>query len=212
MESDRRRFVAGASRIVLGAVAVGPLLLSGCDEQKEDVVRVSDEDEVTASKAEIERGDAELLVQAARLEETAVKVYETAAGLPFIKSEAAILTTAARFMGQHKEHRDTLAKAAKAFGVPADLSKISLPQIPKDILDAAKPDAERRRAVLLFARKLEMQAAKAYYVYVVRKLRTEHARKIAADILPVETQHVAIYDFLIGASPPAPTPFFSEQS
>lgn len=211
MTTSRRSFLGGAAT-VCGAGLLLPTLVSGCNRTEEPVVRVSDDDEPSQKSAEIERADAELLIKGAELEEGAVKVYTAAAGLPFIKSEAAVLQTAARFMGQHAEHRDALVRAARELGLgEVDPTRAPMPAIPKEILDAARPDAERRRAVLVFARSLEMAAAKAYYAYVVRKLRTDHARKVAADILPVETQHVAVYDLLLGGAVPAPTAFFSEQ-
>lgn len=197
--SNRRDFLTLA--------VLGPAVLSGCTAREKVIGPAPAE-----GKAEAERADADLFMKAARLEESAIKVYKTAAGLPFIKSDAAVLGTAGRFMAQHGQHRDSLVQAAKQFGwTDLDPSKAPMPPIPKEILDAARPDAERKVAVLRFARALEMQAAKAYFHYVVRDLRTDFGRKTAADILPVEAQHVAIYDMLLAGAKPAPTSFFSEQ-
>jgi len=210
MSSDRRGFLLDTSRMV-GALVVVPALL-GCNRGEEPVVRVAEDDETPQARAELERADAELLLKAAELEESAVKVYNIAATLPFIRADVTVITTAGRFLSQHQQHRDFLIKGAAELGLRGgDPSRAPLPTIPKEIVDATKADDVRKRAVLLFARSLEMGAAKAYFAYVVRKLRTEHARKIAADILPVETQHVAVYDLLLGGAVPAPTPFFSEQ-
>ena len=211
MTSDRRRFLTDTSRLV-GAIMVVPAF-AACSRGNDAVVRVADDDEPTQGRAELERADAELLLKAAELEEGAVKVYTIAATLPFIRADVPVITTAGRFLSQHQQHRDALVKGAAELGLRGfDPSRAPMPSIPKEIVDAAKADDVRKRAVLVFARSLEMQAAKAYFAYVVRKLRTEHARKLAAEILPVETQHVAVYDLLLGgATPPAPTPFFSEQ-
>lgn len=44
---------------------------------------------------------------------------------------------------------------------------------------------------------------------VITQLYKAPARRVAADILPVEAQHVAIYDFVLGDLAPA-APLFSE--
>ena len=203
---ERRRFL---EKLTLGGAAVA-FTAAACEDRSEDVVRIADDD--GAERKQSERADAQLLIVAAQLEEVAIRVYTIAAGLPFIKADAAVLGTAGRFMSHHQQHRDALLKGSRAMGLPGDASQVKLPPIPAAILDAARPEADRKRAVLIFARDLELQAAKAYHEYVMRKLRTDYARRIAAEILPVEAQHVALYDFLIGATPPAPGAFFTEHT
>ena len=192
---DRRSFALGAAG----------LWLAGC-KKEETTART------TTPGPEAAEADGKLLVKGAELEEIAIRVYKTAAGLPFIASDKVVLATAGRFMGQHGEHRDALLKAAREMGVEGNTDDVTMPDIPKAILDAALSDGERKTAVLLFARKLEMEAAQAYYAYVTTELRTAAARRLAADILPVEAEHVAVYDFVLGTSSPAPTAFFSEHA
>lgn len=197
-----------ARRDFLNLALVVPVLAVGCRSQKDAALPTT----ATDGKAESERNDAELFVQAARLEESAIKTYKIAAALPFIKSDTAVVTIAGRFMAQHAQHRDAMVQAARQFGAgTVDPSTAPMPPIPKDVLNAALSEAQRKVSVIRFARSLEMQAAKAYFEYITRKLRTEFGRKTAADILPVEAQHVAVYDALLQGVIPAPTSFFSEQ-
>ena len=187
------------------ATSLGLAALVGC-RKPEAVVTVKEDD-----KAEREKADAELFMKAARIEESAIKVYRTAATLPFIKSDAAVLSTAGRFMAQHAQHREQMVGAAKQFGsADLDPSNAPMPAIPAAVTDASLPEAQRKVAVLRLARKLEMEAAKAYYDYITRSLRTEFGRRLAGDILPVEAQHVALYDYLLQTTP-VPVAFFSEQ-
>lgn len=187
------------------AGAAGLAASSGCTSSDDDGGGEG------GSRAEDEAADAERLLVAARLEEVAVRVYELAAGLPFIASDPAVLSTAGRFLGQHKEHRDLLLEAVRKLGGEPDLGAVELPDMPATVVDESASDAARKVATLELARSLEMTAAHAYYQLVTSKLRTRTARRIAADIMPVEAAHVAIYDHLLG-KPAAPTSFLSEQA
>jgi rubrerythrin len=165
------------------------------------------------SKADAEANDVELLNGGILLEQAAIQVYTAAAGLEFIKSDAAVLKIAGQFMGHHEAHRDALiAFVEKLGGKPVDFAGAKTPEIPAIVLDAAAPEADRKTATLKFARKLEREAAEAYHTLIVQKLQTELARRGAVEILPVESMHVAIYDFVLGAEAPVNAALFSEQS
>ncbi len=179
-------------------------LIGGCKKETDDGA------DQAADQAEKEARDAGILIEAAGFEEQAIQVYTAAAGLAFVKADKLLITTAGRFMGQHEEHRDSLMRAARKLGLDKPLGDIKPPPIPPNILDDALTVALRRGALLEFARDLEMQAATAYYDHVTQKLASRSAIRVVADILPVEAQHVAVYDLLLDVDP-APTPFFSEQ-
>lgn len=164
-------------------------------------------------EAAAEAADVELLNAGILLEQAAINVYTAAAGLGFIKGDAAVIKIAGQFMGHHEEHRDTLARFVERFGgKPADPKTAKTPDIPAIILDESADVAARKRATLEFARKLERQAAETYHALIVQQLQTETARRGAVEILPTESQHVAVYDLLLEADAPVNAALFSEQS
>jgi len=157
--------------------------------------------------------DIELLNAGILLEQTAVLAYTAAAGLPFIQEDAQVMAVAKLFMGQHEEHRDTLIKlVGQLGGKAADPADARGPDIPAPVLDAALDAQTRKIATLRFARDLERLAADTYFQLVVAQLQTDLARRNAIEILPVEAQHVALFDLVLGAQPPINAAFFSEQS
>lgn len=214
---DRRKLIG----IGAGALIVVPLI--GCNTPGEQATQTTQTtDQPTGeqppaaagpSKAESEAHDAKLLNDGILLEQTAILAYQAAAGLPFIASDAAVIGVAKLFMSQHEEHRDRLASWVKQLnGTPVDPSTAPAPNIPPAVLDAAKPEDERKRAVLEYARSLEMAAAEAYFSLVTQQLQTDLARRSAAEILPVEAQHVAVYDLVLQKATPVSAALFSEQT
>lgn len=166
-----------------------------------------------ARKKADEENDVELLNKGILLEQGAILVYKAAAGLPFIAADKTVLGVAGLFMSQHEEHRDSLGKWVTSLGgAPIDPDKAEMPAIPKEILDESADEGARKIAVLKFARSLEKAAADAYFQLIVQQLQTEFARRQAAEILPVEAQHVAIYDLVLQAEKPVGAALFSEQS
>jgi rubrerythrin len=204
---DRRSlFGLGAGALVL-APAV-PLLLGGCRNGPEQEASTA-----AGNKAENEAHDVQLLNDGILLEQGAINVYTAAAGLPFIASDPAVIGVARLFMGQHEEHRDTLARWVRTLGgTPVDPGTAPTPAIPGEILDESLEDGLRKLAVLEFARKLERQAADTYFQLLVQMLRTDVARRAAAEILPVEAQHVAVYDLVLQRAAPVNAALFSEQT
>lgn len=207
---DRRKLIG----IGAGALVVAPLI--GCSQSGEQTgteTTPAEPAQTGPSKAESEAHDVELLNQGILLEQTAILAYQAAAGLPFIASDEAVMGVAKLFMSQHEEHRDTLAKWVQQLnGTPADPKTAPAPEIPAAVLDESKSEDERKRAVLEFARGLEKAAADAYFQLVTQQLQTELARRSAAEILPVEAQHVAIYDLVLQKAAPVSAALFSEQS
>lgn len=199
---SRRAFLGQA------AFATSALLLTACDRGESDTATSAKGDDAATQKA-----DAERVRDAARLEETAIRVYRAAAELPFVAANPDVLATAARFMGHHEEHRERLAALVTQLGAePVSFDGIELPPLPDAIADQSRPDAERLSAVLRFARDFELSAAQTYYRLVTAELGTTAARQAIADIMPVEAQHVAVYDALLEGQTPAPTAFLAEQA
>ena len=198
-----------------GALVVVPIL--GCNRSQEQPAAQADQPaqpaaDEAAKKAESEAHDVKLLNEGLLLEQTAILAYQAAATLPFIASDAAVMAVAKLFMSQHEEHRDTIAKWIQTIGgTPVDPATAAAPQIPAAVLDEAAAEADRKRAVLEYARGLEKAAADAYFQLVTQQLQTDFARRSAAEILPVEAQHVAVYDLVLQKEVPVTAALFSEQ-
>lgn len=210
---DRRKLIG----IGAGALIVAPLI--GCNQPGEQATPATTQPTgeqpapTGPSKAESEAHDVKLLNEGILLEQTAILAYQAAAGLPFIASDAAVMGVAKLFLGQHEEHRARLAKWVEQLnGTPVDPATAPAPQIPPAVLDETKSEDERKRAVLEYARNLEMAAAEAYFALVTQQLQTDLARRAAAEILPVEAQHVAVYDLVLQKAAPVSAALFSEQT
>ena len=203
---DRRKLIG----IGAGALVVAPLI--GCNSpQASD--QPTGEQAAGPSRAESEAHDVKLLNEGILMEQTAILAYQAAAGLPFIASDEAVMGVAKLFMGQHEEHRDTLAKWVQQLnGIPVDPETAPAPNIPPAVLDDTQTDDARKLAVLEYARNLERAAAEAYFQLVTQQLRTDLARRVATEILPVEAQHVAVYDLVLQKAAPVNASLFSEQT
>jgi len=215
MSLDRRHFLAlGSSALLLAACDKGGD--GKCDDQKSS----GDGDKAKAGGGaskptpEAIAADVKLINTGILLEQGAILAYTAAAGLPFIKSDKAVLTIAGQFMGHHKEHRDALIAAVKKLGgTPADYGTAKAPAIPKPILDEALAADQRKIATLKFARDLERQAAEAYHKLIASQLQTEAAKRGALEILPTEAMHVAVYDLVLKAEKgPVNAGMFSNQA
>lgn len=194
----------------LGAGALVAVPLIGCGRSGEEP---AEQGTAQAKDGENEAHDVKLLNQGILLEQGAILAYTAAAGLPFIASDETVLGVAKLFMSQHEEHRDTLARWVQTLGgTPADPATAPRPEIPAVVTDESVEEAARKRAVLELARKLEKQAADAYFALVAQQLQTDFARRSAAEILPVEAQHVAIYDLVLQKAAPVNAALFSEQT
>jgi rubrerythrin len=203
----RRSFLG----VTLASGLVVPVWAAACGGKENDPA--AQEAEAAKAKADADAHDAELLNRGIALEQGAINVYKAAAGLPFIVADKTILGVAALFMGQHEEHRDHLVRWVETLGGKAmDPATAPTPEIPKPILDASLADDVRKTAVLEFARSLEKAAADAYFGLISNNLRTDFARRSAAAILPVEAQHVALYDFVLGRAKPVNAALYTEQT
>jgi rubrerythrin len=205
---DRRKLIG----IGAGALVIAPLI--GCNAPQATTDQPTGEQPAAGpSKAESEAHDVKLLNDGILMEQTAILAYQAAAGLPFIASDEAVMGVAKLFMGQHEEHRDTLAKWVQQLnGTPVDPATAPAPNIPPAVSDATQTDDARKLAVLEYARNLERAAAESYFQLVTQQLQTDLARRAAAEILPVEAQHVAVYDLVLQKPAPVNAALFSEQT
>jgi hypothetical protein len=159
-----------------------------------------------------EENDVVFLNKGVLMEQAALMTYAAAAGLDFIKKDKGIMAVAGLFMSQHEAHRDALLAAIKELGGTAvDPKEAKPPEIPKEILDEKAKKAARKIAVLKFARSRELDAASNYFLAATEVLQTAPARKLATNILPVEAQHVAVYDMVLEAEKPVGAALFTEE-
>ncbi|MFC1417968.1 ferritin-like domain-containing protein [Streptacidiphilus cavernicola] len=142
------------------------------------------------------------LQTAASLENLAVSVYTTAAGLPFIKNGnktvAAFIT---KTTSQHTAHGQAFNSAATQAG-----GKAQTAADPKylAVVKAALPTIKSPADVVKLAITLEDVAAQTYTSYV-GKVSDPQLRKLFASVAPVEAQHrstlLAVQALLAGGHP-----------
>ena len=128
------------------------------------------------------------LQTAASIENLAVSVYTTAAGLPFIKSGnktvAAFIT---KTTSQHKAHGQAFNAAVTSAGGKAQSAPDpKYAAVVKQMLPSIKTPAD----VVKLAITLEDVAAQTYTSYV-SKVSDAQLRKLFASVAPVEAQHRA---------------------
>jgi rubrerythrin len=138
------------------------------------------------------KGDVDILNSALGLEHEAIAAYQVGAKSGLLKKP--VLDVAVKFQGDHKQHRDELARVIKHLGGKpvAAMAKYNFP------VDRLKSQAD----VLKFAATLEKQAASAYLA-AVPMFKTHELAKAAASILGAETMHWSV---LLGALGENPSP------
>lgn len=140
----------------------------------------------TARAAAATSDDVMALQTAASLENLAVSVYTTAAGLPFIKdgnkTVAAFIT---KTTSQHTAHGQAFnAAATQAGGKAQTAPDPKYAAVVKQMLPSIKTPAD----VVKLAITLEDVAAQTYTSYV-SKVGDPQLRKLFASVAPVEAQH-----------------------
>jgi rubrerythrin len=156
-----------------------------------------------SARAAAASGDDIMALQtAASLENLAVSVYTTAAGLPFIKdgnkTVAAFIT---KTTAQHKAHGQAFNSAAtQAGGKAQNDPDPKYLAVVKQMLPSIKTPAD----VVKLAITLEDVAAQTYTSYV-SKVTDPQLRKLFASVAPVEAQHrstlLAVQALLAGGAP-----------
>ncbi|MCX5202684.1 ferritin-like domain-containing protein [Streptomyces sp. NBC_00237] len=189
----------------MGVQRIDTRLLNQLGEQSQDLN--SDAMRLThGSLAEMDRpvsrNDIRALQTAASLENLAVSVYRTAAGLPFIrngnKTVAAFIATT---ITQHSAHARAFNAAAVNAGGAAQLSvNPKYAAVVKKALPGIKGPAD----VVALAVTLEDVATQTY-VKNIGEVRNVQLRKLFASVAPVEAQHRATLlavQALLGAGRP----------
>lgn len=171
---------------------------------------------VLARQTRNPKADIELINGAIALEQRAVNTYQAVAKNNLLPTKA-YLDVALQFASDHTHHRDLLKKAViqEFKAKPADVSKVGTFPIPQKVLHGGEAE------VLRYALTIEMLASKAYFNYIREQLTTKEAVNIAANIMPIENQHVAVYRTVLivllkdkglpGDTQLVPYPFLSEQ-
>ena len=177
--ASRRGFIRRAGELTLSGAAIA--LLVGNDS-----LAATRDLEIAA----MAKGDVDILNTALGLEHEAIAAYQVGAESGLLQKSA--LDLAVKFQGDHKQHRDELARVVKKLGgKPADaMAKYDFP------VGQLKSQAD----VLRFAASLEQGAASAYLA-AVPLFKTHELAKAAASILGAETMHWAILLNALGENP-----------
>lgn len=129
------------------------------------------------------------LQTAASIENLAVSVYTTAAGLPFIKDgNATVLAFITKTTDQHKQHAQAFNSALTSAG-----AKVQNEADPKyaAVVQQALPTIKTPSDVVKLALSLEEVAAQTYTKYVTLASNSS-LRTLFGSVAPVEAQHQTV--------------------
>lgn len=156
-----------------------------------------------AAQEEPELTDADIAAFAESVELAAVEAYAAAAATN--KLAAPVVQAATTFAGHHREHAAAFggAAGAKATGKPN-------PLLLQSVGDQLK-NARDQEGILQIAFDLEGAAA-GTYLFALGALKSEDALKLAASILPVESQHAVVLGQVMGKAAEDFVPSFENQS
>lgn len=186
LDSDPRRITA--------------LALNGfAEEQRESSARRTNAGSAALSVSSSPNdNDIMVLQTAASIENLAVSVYTTAAGLPFIKSgNATVAAFIAKTTAQHTAHAEAFNAALTRAG-----AKTQTGPDPKyaAVVKSALPGIKTPGDVVSLAITLEDVAAQTYAKYVALASNAS-MRTLFGSIAPVEAMHAAVLQFVLGRYP-----------
>jgi rubrerythrin len=148
--------------------------------------------------------DVTIMNTALGLEHQAIAAYQAGAETKLLSDP--VLQVAVKFMKQHQEHRDALAKTIKAFG-----GKPVEAQAKYDVMKIASgvgvKEIKTEKDVVTLAMELERQATSAYYG-AIPSIASKDVLKAAVSIMADEAQHTAILRNALGQDP-VPSAFVS---
>jgi rubrerythrin len=136
-------------------------------------------------------GDITIINAAIALEQKAINTYKAALQKDLMGKKPELVDVAIEFVDDHGRHRDELSRALRVYykAVPTLIENLGAFPLP----DTFKNKETKETDVLRYALKLETIASKTYFEAITNSLSTPEARGLAASILTVETQHVAVY-------------------
>lgn len=176
---DRRKFLHKLS--LTSGVAAGSVIISACSSTtaQENTIDFAD--------------DAELVIAGAEFEAMGIKTYQVAAASNLI-TDNTVLNTAVAFMNDHIEHLTVLNELLSNFG----FDKIDPTNADPD---PGVANVTSQTDVLELAHSVEYQAAVFYFTGIVNQITSPEARRVFANILPVETAHFITYKNALGFQP-----------
>ena len=192
--TSRRGFLVGT-----GGAALGAVVLAACSKGSSS--KSSAGSSPTTAAAGGLTGDVQIAAMAASLENLAVGTYQ--AGLQAAQAgklgtvPPAVATFAQTAMAQHKDH----AAAWNAIVKSAGHAEITQPDpVVKPTIDSAFASVKDVPGLAKLALQLEDVAA-ATYLNGIGVITDRKALATAASIQPVEMQHAAILNFVLGQYP-----------
>jgi hypothetical protein len=193
--TSRRRLLAG------GGAALGGLVLAACGSNKSSGGAVSDTTVATSGAAPV-TGDFAVAALSASLENLAVQTYQaaldaaTAGKLGTVPP--AVATFAATVKSQHADHaaawNTVLTNGSRKPVTGVDQT------VRSSVVDPGFAQVTDVAGLARFALGLENLAA-ATYLDGIAVIQNNNALKTAASIQPVEMQHAAILNFVLGQNP-----------
>lgn len=191
--TSRRRFLLGTGGVLAGAV-----VLAACGSS--DDKKSSSGSATTAASGTL-TGDLRIAAMAASLENLAVGTYD--AGIKAAQAgklgtvPPAVVTFATTAMAQHRDH----AAAWNAILTGAGQKEVTVPDpAVKPMIDGEFAKVKDVGGLAKLALSLEDVAA-ATYLNGISVITNEKALATAASIQPVEMQHAAILNFVLGQYP-----------
>jgi rubrerythrin len=148
--------------------------------------------------------DVAIMNVALGLEHQAIAAYMAGAGTKLLSDP--VLQVAVKFMKQHQEHRDALAKTIKAFGGKPVEAKANY-DVAKIASEVGVKELKTEADIVTLAMKLEAQATSAYYG-AIPGIASKDVLKAAVSIMADEAQHTALLRQALGQDP-VPSAFVS---
>ena len=146
--------------------------------------------------------DAPLVTAGAEFEAMGIKTYEVAAASGLI-TDADVLKIAVEYMNDHIGHFDVLNNLLDSFG----FDKVDRTNAQPAAGVASVTD---QKSVLDLALSVEFDAATFYFSGIVNQIQSVEARRVFANILPVETAHFTTYKGALNYTPAINSPVFEE--
>jgi hypothetical protein len=147
---------------------------------------------LTLSASPALAGDATLAAFGASIELALVSLYAGVAQK--LAPDDVAFSLANTFGSHHRSHADAWNKAAGVDAVSAPNPKLA------QVLGAQLKSTTDRTTLLTLAYGVENKAA-ATYQFALETLLTDSALRVAASILPVESQHAVVIGRLLGRGP-----------